>query len=158
MVRSPPAACVLRHQVWRTSDYIVYRLTMGRLSKVVVLSLLLILAGVPGAAPLLCAQPMNSHAHACCRSHEQVNASHCGAPSAAMSASPLCCKVAPIDSTPVQPLLLPGVSQDSAYGLHAISDVAWVLPAPILLSGRGSPRLAKLQHPPVHALLCTFLV
>jgi hypothetical protein len=134
------------------------RLIMGRLSKVVLLSLLLILSGVPGATSLLCAQPMKSHAHACCRGHERVNALHCGASSAAVSGTPSCCKVAPVDSTPVQPLLLSGVSQDSTYGLHAISDIAEVFPVSILLSGRGSPRSAKLQHSPVHALLCTFLV
>jgi len=131
---------------------------MGRLSKVVLFSLLLILAGVQGTASPLCAQPMQSRAHACCRSHQHVNASHCGATSAAVSATPACCKVAPIESTPFQPLVLPGGSQDSAYGLHAISDIAGVLPAPFLFSGRGSSRLAKLQHSPVHALLCTFLV
>jgi hypothetical protein len=138
--------------------YMVYRLMMGRLSKVVLLSLLLILSGVPSTASLLCAQPMKSHAHACCMAHEHVNAAHCGASSAVVSGTPSCCKVAPIDSTPVQPLLLSGVSQDSTYGLHAISDIARMLPVPILLSGRGSPRSAKLQHSPVHALLCTFLV
>jgi hypothetical protein len=136
----------------------VFSSSMGRLSKVVLLSLLLILAGVQGTASLLCAQPMISHAHACCMSHELVNPSHCGAASAAVLESPACCKVAPIESAPFQPLVLPGVSQDSAYGLHAISDIAGMLPAPTLFSGRGSPRLAKLQHSPVHALLCTFLV
>jgi hypothetical protein len=71
---------------------------------------------------------------------------------------PSCCKVAPIESTPAQELSLTGGANDSAYGLHATSDLAGALPAPVLLSGRGSPRRMKLQHLPVHALLCTFLV
>lgn len=69
-----------------------------------------------------------------------------------------CCKVAPIESTPARELSLTGGANDGAHGLHATSDLAGVLPAPVLLSGRGSPRRMKLQHPPVHALLCTFLV
>src|ERR1019366_9965178 len=57
--------------------YTVYSLIMGRLSKVVLLSLLLVLSGVPGTASLLCAQPMKSHAHACCMAHHQIAGSHC---------------------------------------------------------------------------------
>ena len=137
--------------------YMVYRLIMGRLSKVVLLSLLLILSGVPGAASLLCAQPIKSHAHACCRGHERAAASHCGAASV-QSGNPSCCQVAPINSTPVQNLLLSGNSNDGAQVFRALSGMAGDIPASILFSGRGSPRLAKLQHSPVHALLCTFLV
>jgi hypothetical protein len=76
----------------------------------------------------------------------------------AVSVTRSCCKIAPIESTPIQPILLSGVSNDNANGLQATSDIADALPAPVLLSRRGSPRLTKLQHSPVHALLCTFLV
>ena len=138
--------------------YIVNRLTMGRLSKVVLLAVLLIIAGFPGATSLFCAQPSGSHGHACCMAHEQANASHCAASSLAVSGTPSCCKIAPIDSTSIQPILLSGVSQDSASGLQATSDIAGALPAPALLLRRGSPLSTKLQHSPVHALLCTFLV
>lgn len=138
--------------------YIVNRLTMGRLSKVVLLAVLLIIAGFPGATSLFCAQRSGSHGHACCMAHEQANASHCAAFSLALSGTASCCKVAPIESTPIQPILLSGVSNDSANGLHATSDIAGALPAPALLWRRGSPLLTKLQHSPVHALLCTFLV
>lgn len=138
--------------------YIVHRLTMGRLSKVVLLAVLLIIAGFPGATSLLCAQPSGPQGHACCMAHEQANASHCAAPSSALSGTPSCCKIAPIESTPIQPILLSGLSQDSAYGLQATTVIAGALPAPALLLRRGSPHLTKLQHSPVHALLCTFLV
>jgi hypothetical protein len=138
--------------------YTVDRLTMGRLSKVVLLAVLLIIAGFPGAASLLCAQPSGPHGHACCMAHEQANASHCAASSLAVSGTPSCCKMAPIESTPIQPILLSGVSHDSAYGLQATSEIAGALPAPALLLRRGFPLLTKLQHSPVHALLCTFLV
>jgi hypothetical protein len=137
--------------------YMVYSLIMGRLSKVVLLSLLLILSGVPGAASLLCAQPMKSHAHACCMAHQQIAGSHC-APSSVQSGNPSCCKVAPINSTPVQNLVLSGSSSDGAVVFQALSGMAGDVPAPILLLGRSEPQSAKLQHSPVHALLCTFLV
>jgi hypothetical protein len=137
--------------------YVIYRLTMGRLSKVVMLSLLLILSGVPSSASLLCAQSLKSHACACCMGHEQVAASHCGAASV-QSGNPCSCKVAPINSTPVQNLLLSGGPNDGAVILRPISDIAGELPASILFSGCGSPQSEKLQHPPVYALLCTFLV
>ena len=138
--------------------YKIRRLIMGRLSKVVLLAVLLIIAGFPGAMSLFCAQPSGSHGHACCMAHEQANASHCAGPSLAVSGAPSCCKIAPIESMPIQPILLSGVSHDSAYGLQATSHIAGALPAPALLLRRGSPLLTKLQHPPVHALLCTFLV
>jgi hypothetical protein len=138
--------------------YIVNRLTMGRLSKVVLLAILLSIAGFPGATSLFCAHATGSHGHACCMEHEQANSLRRGASSAALLGTSSCCKVEPIESTPIQPILLSGVSHDSAYGLHATSDVAGALPAPTLLLRRGSPLLTKLQHPPVHALLCTFLV
>jgi hypothetical protein len=131
---------------------------MGRLSKAVLLSLLLILAGAQGAASPLCVQPVKSHAHACCMEHAQINASHSTAPSATVSSVPPCCNVAPIESTSYQPLAVAGVSHEGAPGLHAIGYIAGALPAPDLVSGRGSPRSAKLQDPPAQALLCTFLV
>ena len=138
--------------------YKIGKLIMGRLSKVVLLAVLLIIAGYPGAASLFCAQPPGSHGHACCIAHEQANAPHCAASSLAVPGTPSCCKIAPIESTPIQPILLSGVSHDSAYGLHATSDIAGALLAPALLLHRGSPLLMKLQHSPVHTLLCTFLV
>ena len=138
--------------------YIVNRLTMGRLSKVVQLAVLLIIAGFPGATSLFCAQSSGSHGHACCMAHEQANALHCATSSLAVSGTPSCCKIAPIKSTPIQPILLSGLSHNSGYGLQATSDIAGALPAPALLLRRGSPLLTKLQHSPVHALLCSFLV
>jgi hypothetical protein len=137
--------------------YVIYRLTMGRLSKVVMLSLLMILSGVPSSASLLCAQPLKSHACACCMGHEQVAASHCGAASV-QSGNPCSCKVAPISSTPVQNLLLSGNSNDGAQVFRALRGMAGDIPASILFSGRGSPQSEKLRHSPAHALLCTFLV
>ena len=138
--------------------YIVDRLTMGRLSKVVLLAVLLILAGFPGAMSLFCAQPSGSHGHACCVAHEQANASPCGASTLAVSGAPSCCKVAPIESTAVLPIQILGSSHDRTYVLRATNEIAALIPAPLLSSGRGSPRTAPLQHSPVHALLCTFLV
>ena len=138
--------------------YIVTRLNMGRLSKVVLLAVLLIIAGFPGASSLFCSQPSGSHGHACCMAHEQANAAHCTATSLAVSGTASCCKMAPIESTPIQPSLLSSVSHDRAYDLQATSDIAGALRAPALLLRRGSPLLTKLQHSPVHALLCTFLV
>jgi hypothetical protein len=137
--------------------YMVYRLKMGRLSNVVLLSLLLILSGVPGATSLLCAQPMKAHAHACCKGHERVNAAHCGAASVRLG-SPCCCKMAPVNSAPAQNLPASNGSNDGTVILGAISDIAGDIPASSLFSDRGSPQVAKLQHSPVHALLCTFLV
>jgi hypothetical protein len=103
--------------------YIVNRLTMGRLSKVVLLAVLLIIAGFPGTTSLFCAQPSGSHGHVCCMAHEQVNAAHCTAYSLAVSGTASCCKIAPIESMPVQPLPLSGVSKAGAYGLHATKQV-----------------------------------
>lgn len=74
------------------------------------------------------------------------------------STNPSCCKVAPVNSTPLQNLLSSSVSNDGVVASSAVSDLAGEIPALILLSGRGSPGMAKLQHSPVHALLCTFLV
>jgi hypothetical protein len=135
----------------------VYSLVMGRLSKVVLLSLLLILSGVPGAASLLCAQPMKSHVHACCMAQKQVAESPCGMASM-LSKTPCSCKVEPINSTPLQNLPLSSGSSQSAIVLLPISGIAGELPALVHLSGRGSLRSEKLQHSSVHALLCTFLV
>src|ERR1035437_848297 len=130
---------------------------MGRISKVVLLALLLIFSGVPGIAPLLCAQPLASHAHSCCAAHKRTSSANFGS-AATLSDNPPCCNVAPARSMPIQPLLLLTGSHDGEYGLQAASDLAVALPAPILLSGRGSPRSAKLLHSPVQAVLCTFLV
>jgi hypothetical protein len=135
----------------------VYVLIMGRLSKVVLLSLLLILSGVPGAASLLCAQPMKSHAHACCMAQKQVAESQCGMASM-QSEKPCTCKVEPINSTPLQNLPLSSGSSHSAVVFLPISGIAGELPALVHFSGRGSLRFEKLQHSSVHALLCTFLV
>lgn len=137
--------------------HMVYSLTMGRLSKVVLLSLLLILSGVPGAASLLCAQPMKSHAHACCMAHQQVAGSQCGMASM-QSGNPCTCKVEPIHLTPLQNLPLSSGSSHSAVVFGPIRGIAGELPALIHFSGRGSPRSEKLRHSSVHALLCTFLV
>jgi hypothetical protein len=130
---------------------------MGRLSKVVLLALLLMFAGLQEITPHLCAQPLASHTHPCCAAHQQATAMRCGTAST-QSGNPSCCKVSPIESMPALPILNPGGAHDGAYVLRATSDIAGMLPAPILLSGRGSPRLVKLQNSPVHALLCTFLV
>jgi len=135
----------------------VYRLSMGRFSKVVLLSLLLILAGVQSTASLLCAQPVKSHAHACCMGQGQVNASHGGEASVQLG-NHSCCKMAPFNPAPAQNLLLSSDTNDGVVVLHAISDIAGDRSASILVSGRSSPRQAKLQHSPVQALLCTFLV
>ena len=72
------------------------------------------------------------------------------------SGTPSCCKAAPINSAPVQSLT--SVSNDGAVVLRATNDIAGDFPASILSSGANSPRLEKLQHSSVHALLCTFLV
>jgi hypothetical protein len=130
---------------------------MKALIKAALLSLLLIMAGVPGIARQLCAESSGSHAHACCAAHEQVTGSQGGATSM-QSTNPSCCKVAPVNSTPLQNLLSSSVSNDGVVASSAVSDLAGEIPALILLSGRGSPGMAKLQHSPVHALLCTFLV
>ena len=137
--------------------YMVYRLKMGRLSKVVTLSLLLILAGVPSSASCLCAQPQASGLHACCAEQQQVSSAGCGMASN-LPVSAACCKVAPIEFTPVVSASIAGSSLDGAIGLHATNALAVVLPVRILLTDRGSPRLVKLQDSHVHALLCTFLI
>jgi hypothetical protein len=137
--------------------YIVFRLTMGSTFKVALVSLLLILSGVPGAASLLCAQPTKSHAHACCMEQMQASGAHCAA--ASVQAGNLsCCKVAPINSTPIQNLGLSGGSNGGAIVIRALSGLAGDVPAQVPLLGSSSLRLTKLQQPPVHALLCTFLV
>ena len=138
-------------------NYMVYRLNVGRLAKVVLLSLLLILAGVQGSTSLLCAQPMNSHAHACCMALEQAADSHCGT-SSVQSGNPSCCKGSPFKSTAAQNFLPSSGSNDGVVVLSEMSDIAGNVPTAILSPDRSSPRLAKLQHSPVHALLCTFLV
>jgi hypothetical protein len=127
---------------------------MGLLSKVVLLSLLLIIAGVPGITPHLCSQPLASHSHGCCASHQR-SASCMTATT--QSVNPSCCKVAPIESMLAKDLSLSGPS-DAVHGLQATIDIAGMLPAPVLLSGRGSSRSAKSLRSPVHALLCSFLI
>jgi hypothetical protein len=129
---------------------------MGRLSKAVLLALLLIFAGVPDIAPHLCAQPMASHAHSCC-APQQASATDC-VKAATLSATPSCCKVVPIESVPIQPIGLPGAWQQGALGLCTTSAIFQLISPAMVFSGRGSPQSAKLLHPPVHALLCTFLV
>jgi len=152
-----PAVCDSRHHSFLKKAYIIYSVTMGRLSKAMLLSLLLILAGATSDASLLCAQPMSSQAHACCRGHKQAAESHCGMASV-QPGNPCSCTVLPVDSTPLQNLPLSTGSSHSARVLRPISGIAGELPAATLFSGRGSPRPEKLQHSSLHALLCTFLV
>lgn len=134
-----------------------YTPSMGRFSKVVLLSLLLMLAGVPSTASLLCAQPVKSHPHACCMGQGQANASH-GGDAPVQLGNHSCCKMVPVNPAPAQNLLLSSGSNDGIVVLHAVSDIAGDRFASILVSGRGSPLQAKLQHSPVQAFLCTFLV
>jgi len=157
-IYSKPSTCDPHHYAGRQYDVYLDTLTMGRLSKVVLLAVLLTFAGYPGATSLFCAKHSGSPGHACCMANEQINASHFAASSLAVSGTASCCKLAPIESTPVQPIQLSGASHDSANVLQATSDIAGVLPASALLLRRGSPPLTKLQHSPVHAFLCTFLV
>jgi hypothetical protein len=155
----------LSERIWSRSDlnhigavpFGVFSIQMGRLSKVVVLALLLIFAGVQDLTPHLCAQPLACHAHPCCAAHQQASGMGCGTDST-VSGNPSCCKVSPVESVPALPILNPGNSQQGAYILRATSDVSGLLSAPILLPDRGFPRSVKLQNSPVHALLCTFLV
>ena len=130
---------------------------MGRFSKVVMLSVLLILSGAPSDASLLCAQPVKPHAHACCMKAEMAMASHCGAATATISGISSCCKVSPIESSPIAPLQLIGNSQSGAVGLLAVSGIAGELPARII-TRQFSPRRVTPRQLPLHALLCTFLV
>jgi hypothetical protein len=130
---------------------------MGRLSKAAFLVLLLLMAGVPGFASHLCAMPSGSHIHACCMGHNHQTASLCET-TATLSGDSSCCKVVPLGSVTV-PSISPSVSShDGAYGPQATNGVALDLPLPTIRTSRGSPHLVKLRHPPVHALLCTFLV
>src|ERR1035437_4096322 len=105
---------------------------MGRLSKIVVLALLLMFAGVQEITPRLCAEPLASHVHRCCAAHQQASAMHCGT-APALSGIPSCCKVSPIESMPALPILNSGGAHDRAYVLSASSEIAGVLRAPILL-------------------------
>ena len=79
-------------------------------------------------------------------------------PVAVLAGNSPCCKVAPAQSIPIQPLLLLSGSHDGEYGLQATSDMSMALPAPNLRSSRGSPQSVKLLRSPVHALLCSFLI
>jgi len=130
---------------------------MGRFSKVVLLSLLLILSGAPGDASLLCAQPVKPRAHACCMKAEMARSSHCGADLATISGTSSCCKVAPTESSPITPPQLIGNSRNGAIGLLAVKDIAGALPARII-SLRVSPQRVAARQLSLHALLCTFLV
>jgi hypothetical protein len=129
---------------------------MGRVYQVVVLALLLIYSGAPGFASELCSPSSPAHAHACCAAHEQ-DPGKC-ATGVVISGESSCCKVAPAEPAPSMPLFLNDNSLDGAYVLQATSALAAILTAPQLVAGRSSPRLAKLVHSPVHAVLCTFLV
>lgn len=130
---------------------------MGRLSKVVLLALLLVIAGVPSTAACLCAQPLGSGAPACCAAHPQGSTARCGMTST-LSGNLSCCKVAPVELTPALPTTIPVSSHDGAYQLHAIRGEVLPIPVSLLSSDTGSPHLAKKLHSPVQALLCTFLV
>ena len=138
---------------WK-KGYKEYRLSMGLLSKAVVLSLLLIIAGVPGITPHLCAQPLTSSSHDCCAAHS--HAASCKTAST-LSVNPSCCRVAPIESMPAKDLSLSDPSA-TACGLPPTSQIAGILPAPVLISDHGFSRSAKVLHSPVHALLCSFLI
>jgi hypothetical protein len=139
-----------------TMVYIVDSLTMGRICKVVLLSLLLILAGVPRSASCFCAQPQASQGHICCKAHQMPLAAHCGmTPAQSVNAS--CCNIAPITATPALTTRNPGRALDGAIGPIASNEIASDQ-APILLSGRGSARLVKLQHSRIRTLLCSFLL
>src|ERR1035438_2842256 len=102
---------------------------MGRLSKAVLLTLLLVLSGVPGAALHLCAQGIGSHAHACCMAHKQVSASSSGR-LATQVENTSCCKVAPLQSTPIQLISPSSALQYTAHAFQATSDGVFVLPVP----------------------------
>jgi hypothetical protein len=130
---------------------------MGRFSKVVLLSLLLVLAGVPGIASPMCAQAATPHVCTCCMAQGHTADSMRGSASA-QSSNPCRCKVAPTDSAPVQNLSLSSASSDSTIVLQEVNDVAGTLPASILSSDKDISQLGKLQHSPLHAFLCTFLV
>jgi len=155
---SKHSTCDLHHYGGRQYDVYLNTLTMGRLSKVALLAVLLTFAGYPGATSLFCAQPSGLHGHACCVANEQSKASHRATSSLAVSGAASCCKVAPIESTPIQPIQLSGASHDRVNVLQAAPDIAGTLPASALLLRRGSSPLTKLRHSPVHAFLCTFLV
>jgi len=88
---------------------------------------------------------------------EQINTPRSLA-SSAQTQDLSCCKIAPTDTAPTQNPLLSGGAGSSTPAIRATNDLARDLPSAVLLIGRGSPRSAKLQHSPVHALLCTFLV
>jgi len=130
---------------------------MRRLSKVGLLSLLLILPGMQGFASMLCVQPVKTHGHACCGLHEQINAPHSVTPSA-QTQDLSCCKVAPIDSAPVENPLLSSGTDGNTPAIRATSALTGNLTSVVLLVGRASTRSEKLQHSPRYALLCTFLV
>jgi hypothetical protein len=119
--------------------------------------MLLLLAGIPGYASHLCAQPAFSHAHACCMGHDAQTGSLSGT-SGTASLDSSCCRVVPPGSVTVQSLSPSVRPHDGTYGIQAANAAVLDLPLPIARSNRGSPRLMDLRHPPVHALLCTFLV
>jgi hypothetical protein len=128
---------------------------MAALSKAVLLSLLLILVGVQGNVSQLCAERSGSHAHACCKAHEQVSAANREAPSLG---SPTCCKVAPEEPVAPQAIVLSTGSHHGSYQLDVNRVETLRVQVPTSGKDSGSPRLKKLLHSPVHAVLCTFLV
>jgi hypothetical protein len=129
---------------------------MTALSKAVLLSFLLILVGVQGNMSQLCAESSGSHTPACCMTYEQVSAST-EAPTTSL-ASPSCCKIASDQPGPIQAILLSTGSHHGSYQLDANRVETLPIQVPVLGKDAGSPRLAKLMHSPVHAVLCTFLV
>jgi hypothetical protein len=138
-------------------ELVVYKRIMGRFFKVVLLTLLLIRAGVPGTASPLCAQSTKAPAHACCMGHDQAAASECG--SASMQSDNLCnCESSQTDSAPLQNMPTSSSSYDSTFVLKEVFDIAGNFNTPLLASTNDSQQLEKLQHSPLHALLCTFLV
>ncbi len=130
---------------------------MKPLSKAVLLVLLLLVTGAPGLLRQACAESAGAPTHACCMGHEHVSTARCGMP-ATLSANGSCCEVAPAQPLPVQEDVLPGGSHDGAYGLQPDADGIFVMAAPTVRPDRGVLHLAKALSPPLHALLCTFLI
>jgi hypothetical protein len=130
---------------------------MAALSKAVLLSLLLVFAGVQGNVSQLCAERSGSHAHACCKAHEQVSTANREAPATSLG-SLSCCKVAPDEPVAPQAIVLSTGSHHGSYQLDVNRVETLRVQLPTSGKDSGSPRLKKLLHSPVHAVLCTFLV
>lgn len=145
------------HAFCKMQAHVVYKKGMGRFSKVALLTLLLLVAGVPGTASLLCAQSAKAPAHTCCMEHEQAAGSECG--SAAMQSDNLCnCQVSSTGSAPFQNFPTSSPSYDSTFVLKQVNDIAGNFSTSRVASTSDSQQSEKLQHSPLHALLCTFLV